>query len=60
MKALHKELMKNLAQWNDDSLYSPGRYKLFENVTVRSSGKIHSYLSPADVPEAMKVMAMVV
>jgi len=53
MKALHKELMKDLAQWTDDSLYSPGRYKIFENVTVRGSGKIHSYLLPADVPMAM-------
>ncbi|MCF6407096.1 Fic family protein [Chitinophaga filiformis] len=53
IKALHKELMKDLAQWNDDSLYSPGRYKLFENVTVRSSGKIHTYLSPSEVPSAM-------
>lgn len=26
--------------WND-SLYSPGRYKLFENVTVRGSGQMH-------------------
>jgi len=53
IKALHKELMKDLAQWTDDSLYNPGRYKLFENVTVRSSGKIHTYLSPNKVPEAM-------
>lgn len=54
LKTLHKELMKNLTQWNDDSLYSPGRYKLFENVTVRSGGKIHTYLSPDKVSEAMK------
>jgi Fic family protein len=53
IKALHKDLMKDLAQWTDDSLYSPGRYKLFENVTVRSSGKIHSYLLPAEVTAAM-------
>lgn len=54
IKALHSELMKNLAQWTDDSLYSPGRYKVFENVTVRSSGKIHSYMLPAEVPAAME------
>lgn len=53
MKALHKELMKDLAQWTDDSLYSPGSYKIFENVTVRSNGKIHTYLLPAEVPQAM-------
>lgn len=53
MKALHKELMKDLAQWTDDSLYSPGRYKIFENVTVRSNGKIHTYLLPAEVSAAM-------
>lgn len=53
IKALHNALMKDLAQWTDDSLYSPGRYKLFENVTVRSSGKVHTYLLPAEVPSAM-------
>lgn len=53
IKALHKELMKDLAQWTDDSLYGPGRYKLFENVTVRGNGKIHTYLLPAEVPNAM-------
>jgi len=53
IKMLHGELMKDLAQWTDDSLYSPGRYKLFENVTVRSTGKIHTYLLPAEVPGAM-------
>jgi Fic family protein len=53
MKTLHKELMKDLAQWTDDSLYSPGRFKIFENVTVRGSGKIHPYLLPAEVPAAM-------
>lgn len=53
IKVLHGELMKDLAQWNDDSLYSPGRYKLFENVTVRNTGKIHTYLLPAEVPGAM-------
>lgn len=56
IKALHKELMKNLAQWNDDGLYSPGQYKLFENMTVRSNGKIHNYLLPAEVADAMKAL----
>lgn len=53
IKVLHKELMKDLAQWTDDSLYGPGRYKLFDNVTVRGSGKIHTYLLPAEVSGAM-------
>jgi len=56
IKTLHKELMKNLAQWNDDGLYSPGQYKAFENMTVRSNGKIHMYLLPAEVPAAMKAL----
>lgn len=53
IKLLHKELMKNLAQWNDDSLYSPGRYKVFENFTVRRNGKIHAYQLPEQVSVAM-------
>lgn len=53
IKILHQELMKNLEQWNDDSLYSPGKFKLFENFTARSNGKIHAYLQPSDVAEAM-------
>lgn len=54
IKALHKELMKNLAQWNDDGLYSPGQYKAFENMTVRGTGRIHRYLLPAEVEVAME------
>lgn len=53
IKSLHKELMKNIAQWNDDGLYSPGQYKAFENMTVRSGGKIHNYLPPHEVGSAM-------
>ncbi|WP_217606907.1 Fic family protein [Chitinophaga sp. GbtcB8] len=56
IKILHKELMKNIAQWNDDGLYSPGQYKAFENMTVRSNGKIHKYLLPAEVPDAMRAL----
>ncbi|HEY8917194.1 MAG TPA: Fic family protein, partial [Chitinophaga sp.] len=37
-------------------LYSPGQYKAFENMTVRSNGKIHTYLLPAEVPDAMRVL----
>ncbi|GEP98256.1 Fic family protein [Chitinophaga cymbidii] len=54
IKALHKELMKDLAQWNDDGLYSPGQYKVFENYTMRSNGKIHNYLLPTEVASAME------
>jgi hypothetical protein len=35
-------------------LYSPGHYKSFENITVRSTGKIHTYMLPSQVPDAME------
>lgn len=54
IKELHGELMKNRAQWTNDGLYRPGRYKEFENMTVRSTGKIHAYLLPNQVPDAME------
>ncbi|NII29279.1 Fic family protein [Pseudoflavitalea sp. X16] len=54
IKELHKELMKNIGQWGDNGLYSPGKYKVFENMTVRSTGKIHTYLQPAEVEKAME------
>lgn len=53
IKSLHWELMKNPSQWADDGLYSPGQYKSFENMTVRSSGKIHQYMHPSEVASAM-------
>jgi Fic family protein len=53
IKDLHRVLMKNIEQWSDDGLYSPGQYKTFENVTVRSTGQIHPYMRPSEVPEAM-------
>ncbi len=53
IQELHKALMKNIEQWVDDGLYSPGLYKVLDNMTVRSSGKIHTYLSPREVPGAM-------
>jgi Fic family protein len=54
IKELHRELMKDTAQWADYGLYSPGKYKSFENMTVRSTGKIHTYMLPNQVPEAME------
>ncbi|MEJ0029042.1 MAG: Fic family protein [Bacteroidota bacterium] len=45
--------MKDVDQWSDYAQYSPGRYKMFENHTQRESGKIHSYLHPDQVPNAM-------
>ena len=54
IKGLHRELMKDRAQWADDGLYSPGQYKSFDNLTVRSTGKIHSYLLPGKVGKAME------
>jgi Fic family protein len=46
--------MKDRAQWADDGLYNPGQYKSFENMTVRSTGKIHTYLLPGKVAKAME------
>jgi Fic family protein len=54
IKALHRQLMEDLAQWSDDGLYSPGQYKSFENMTVRSTGKVHTYLLPNQVSKAME------
>lgn len=58
IKELHKELMKNIEQWSDDGNYSPGQYKIFENVTVRSTGKIYPFMQPEDVPQAMAGLVM--
>lgn len=54
IKILHGQLMKDIVQWSDDGLYSPGQYKAFENMTVRPTGKIHAYILPGQVPQAMK------
>lgn len=53
IKSLHAILMDDMDQWSDYGQYSPGRYKMFENFTVRSSGKVHSYLHPEQVQGAM-------
>jgi len=54
IKELHQQLMKDVVQWNDDGLYSPGQYKSFENMAIRSTGGIHTYLPPGQVAKAMK------
>ena len=54
IKELHRELMKDPVQWADYGFYSPGQYKSFENMTVRSTGKIHIYLLPDQVAKAME------
>lgn len=54
VKDLHRELMKDPVQWADYGLYSPGQYKSFENMTVRSTGKIHAYMLPNQVSDAME------
>src|SRR5882757_4601597 len=54
IKALHRELMKNIDQWSDNGLYSPGQYKSFENATMRSTGKIHAFMLPNQVANAME------
>lgn len=53
IKDLHYALMKNIEQWSDDGLYNPGQYKSFENATMRSTGKIYTYMKPVEVPDAM-------
>ncbi|MFL5748285.1 MAG: Fic family protein [Niastella sp.] len=59
IKELHRELMKDRAQWADDGLYRPGQYKEFENMTVRASGKIHTYLLPNQVTKGMEELIVV-
>ncbi|MDQ0640843.1 Fic family protein [Pedobacter sp. W3I1] len=53
IKRLHKVLMQSPDQWSDSIHYDPGKYKILENVTTRSSGKIHYYIQPNDVPAAI-------
>lgn len=53
MRRLHKALMKSPDQWSDSIHYAPGKYKILENVTTRSSGKIHHYKQPTEVPAAI-------
>jgi Fic family protein len=53
IKKLHRELMKNIAQWGDDVYYDPGKYKIFENRTYRSDGKEHLYADPDDISSAV-------
>lgn len=54
IKKLHKELMKGWEQWSDSTYYDPGKYKMFENLTTRSTGKIHYYTQPDQVYEKMR------
>lgn len=53
IKRLHKALMKSPDQWSDSIHYDPGKYKILENVTTRSSGKIHHYKQPSEVSAAV-------
>jgi len=53
IKRLHKTLMKSPDQWSDSIHYDPGKYKILENVTTRSSGKIHHYKQPTEVSAAI-------
>jgi Fic family protein len=59
IKQLHRELMKDRAQWGDDGLYRPGEYKEFENMTIRATGKIHAYILPNQVSKEMQVLISV-
>ncbi|WP_442591596.1 Fic family protein [Pedobacter sp. AW31-3R] len=56
IKKLHKELMKNPAQWADDTYCDPGKYKIFENRTYRSDGKEHLYAAPEEVQTAIELL----
>lgn len=56
IKKLHKELMKNPAQWADDTYCDPGKYKIFENRTYRFNGKEHLYAEPEEVRVAMELL----
>lgn len=53
IKRLHKVLMQSPDQWSDSIHYDPGKYKILENVTTRSSGKIHYYKQPDDGSSAI-------
>lgn len=53
IKRFHKTLMKSPDQWSDSIHYDPGKYKILENVTTRSSGKIHHYKQPTEVSAAI-------
>lgn len=53
IKKLHKELMKNPAQWSDETYYDPGKYKIFDNHTYRVTGKIHYYTTAENVSKEM-------
>jgi Fic family protein len=54
IRSLHRELMKDRSQWTDDGVFSPGKYKEFDNLTYRQSGQEHKYLPAANVQVAME------
>lgn len=53
IKEIHEELMKDEEQWDFETLPNPGKFKLFENFAIRSSGEIKSYLKPKEVELAV-------
>ena len=53
IKEIHKELMKDVDQWDYESLPNPGQFKLFENYTILPSGKIKEFMKPSDVEGAV-------
>jgi Fic family protein len=54
IRVLHRALMKSRDQWGDDGDFNPGHYKSFDNVTIRSTGKLHKYMPPDQVEGAME------
>jgi Fic family protein len=53
VKELHRELMSDSRQWDDESFYRPGEYKFRDNYVMRPTGKYIKFVSPEDVPIRM-------
>jgi Fic family protein len=57
IKNIHYQLLRSPDQWNCESFYSPGVYKIRDNYVIEESGKLHKFLPSEQVPEAMKNLA---
>ena len=51
---LHAQLMKSRLQWDEETIYSPGKYKTGKNFTVQTSGKLIEYMEPEKVRDAIR------
>lgn len=54
IKSIHKELMKDSIQWDFDTLPNPGEFKVFDNYSIRISGKVKEYMKPDKVELAIR------